>query len=119
MAGWSVSSLLRLAAIDVHARSLGEHEHAEEDDQSPGKLNGDGDTVAASVVTALGRIIDNGGKQKTDSDGKLVGTNDGTANPLGCGLGLVERNQSRYHADAVSSEESPCNEDRYIGCHSL
>jgi hypothetical protein len=73
---------LWLAALDVHARSLGQEKHTEEDDQGPEELDGDGDAVAASVIAVLGGVVDNGGKQKTDGNGKLIGTNDGSADPL-------------------------------------
>jgi hypothetical protein len=65
---------LWLATLDVHARSLGQEKHTEEDDQGPEELNGNGNAVAAGVIAVLGGVVDNGGKEKTDGDGKLVST---------------------------------------------
>lgn len=63
--GEGLGCLLGLATLDPHARSLRQDEHAEEDDQSPGELDGNGDAVAAGVIVVLGGVVDNGGKEKT------------------------------------------------------
>jgi hypothetical protein len=55
-------------------------------------LNGNGDTVAASIRAVLSRIVDDGSKQQTNGDGQLIGTDDSTTDPLRSGLRLVQRN---------------------------
>ena len=50
-----------VALLDQVARGLGEEEHAGDKDDGPGELDGDGDTVAAGVLEALGRVGDDVG----------------------------------------------------------
>jgi hypothetical protein len=85
-------SLVELAGPDEIARSLGKEEHAAEENERPGELNGDGNAVAARIVTLASGIVNDSSEEETDGDGPLVGTDDGTTNPLGSGLGLVEGN---------------------------
>jgi hypothetical protein len=104
--GEGLGGTLGVATLDVHARSLGKDEHAEEDNKGPGELNGDGDAVAAGVIAVLGGVVDNCSNEKSDSDRPLVGTNNGSSDPFWCSLGLVKRNQCRNHTDTVASEEA-------------
>jgi hypothetical protein len=104
--GKRLGGTLGVATLDVHARSLREDEHAEEDNKGPGELNGDGDAVAAGVIAVLGGVVDNCSQKKSDCDCPLVGTNNGSSDPFRRSLGLVKRNQCRNHADTVASEEA-------------
>lgn len=74
---------LMLAPLDQKPRRLGQDEHADNEDDGPGKLDGNGDAVAAGVVAILSRVVDNGGQQKTNSDGQLVAADNGASDPFG------------------------------------
>lgn len=63
-----------------------------DEDERPGKLNSNRDTVRASVSAVLGGVVDNGSQEETDGNGELVSTDNGTTNPLGRGLRLVHGN---------------------------
>ena len=71
------------------------------------------------VWAVLGGVVDNSSNEKTDGDRPLVSTNDGTTNPLGCGLRLVQRDESGDHADSVSSKETTSDENGDVGGDSL
>ena len=75
--------LLGLAPLDQISGRLGQDDHADDEDDGPGELDGDGDPVGASVVPVLGGVVDDGGQQQTDGDGQLIGTDDGATDPLG------------------------------------
>lgn len=62
--GQRLGGALRLATLNPHARRLRKEDHAEEDDQSPGELHGDGDAVAASIITVLGGVVYDGSEEK-------------------------------------------------------
>ena len=97
---------LGLAPLDEEARRLGQDEHADDEDDGPGELDGDGDAVRARVVSVLGRVVDDGREHEADGDGELVAADDGAADPLGRRLGLVQRDQGRDDADAEAGEEA-------------
>lgn len=52
-----------------------------------------GDAVATGLLTVLGEVVDNRGQQETDGDGQLVSANDGTADPAGSSLRLIQRDR--------------------------
>lgn len=85
------SSLVVALGTDKVAGRLGEEDHASEEDKRPGKLHSNGDTVAAGVIAAARRVVHNSGQKEANCDGELVGTDNGTTNPLGGSLRLVER----------------------------
>lgn len=84
-------SLVQLARADEEARRLGENEHAAKENEGPSELNGDRNAVAAGVIALTGSIVDDCGNEEADSDGPLVSADDGTTDPFGGGLRLVER----------------------------
>lgn len=79
-----------MAAANEVAGRLGEEQQTKDQDNGPGKLHGDGDAVAASVLAVVGGVVDDGGEQETDGDGELVRADDGAADPLGSSFSLVE-----------------------------
>lgn len=89
-AGEGGGGLVQPAGADQVARGLGQEDHAEEENEGPGELDGDGDAVAAGVGAVGGCVVDDGGEEEADCDGELVGADDGAADPFGSGFGLVE-----------------------------
>jgi hypothetical protein len=79
-----------VALFDHVPGCIGEDQHAADEDDGPGKLDGNGDAVAAGVLAVLGGVVDDGGQEETDGDGELVGTDDGSSDPLGGGFRLVK-----------------------------
>ena len=82
-------------AFNEVARRFGQDEHTKDQNNGPGELNGDGDTVGTCIVTVMRGIVDDGGKKQADGDGKLVTSDNGATNPFGSRLGLVERHNGR------------------------
>jgi len=82
-------------------------------------LDGQGDTVCASVVAVLGGIVDQRGQKQTNGDTQLVGTNNEPTNPFGKSLGLVHGDLNRYETDTETSEESSSNEHTLLGGSNL
>lgn len=76
--------------LDKEAGRLGENAHSAKEDEGVGELDGDGDAVGARVVALGCGVVDDGGEEETDRDGPLVGSYDGTTNPLGGCFRLVE-----------------------------
>jgi len=105
-----LGSLFWAALLDEPARSLRKPDAAGEEDDSPGELNSDRDTVGASVGPVLCGVVDDSSEEKTDGDSKLVATDNGTTNPLGSSLGLIERDGGTDHTNTVASEETSGNE---------
>lgn len=50
----SLGSGLVLVRLDEEAGGLGQDNHADHQDDGPGELDGDGDTVTASVIAVFG-----------------------------------------------------------------
>jgi hypothetical protein len=117
--GERLGSLLRATLADVPAGSLGDEGTTNEHDDGPCKLDCDGDTVRAGVVAVLGGVVDNGGDEKSDGDGKLVATDNSTTDPFGTGLRLVKGNRHGDHADTVTSEETAGDEQGNVSGSSL
>lgn len=63
--GQSFCRCLILVLFDEESWSLWEEEQANTDDQSPQELNSDRNAVAATVVTVLGGVVDNGGEEES------------------------------------------------------
>ena len=114
-----LGSIFWATLLDEPTRSLGKPDATDEEDNSPGELDSDRNAVRASVIPVLGGIVDDGSKQKTNGNGKLVATDNGTTDPLGGSLGLVERNGSRDHTDSVTSEETTSNKQGDISSNGL
>ena len=105
--------------LDQEARGFGEDQHADNEDDGPGELDGDGDTVAAGVLAVLCRVVDDGGQEETDCDGELIGADDCTTDPFGRGLGLVEGYCRGQETDPQTGEETPGYEERDGCCDGL
>lgn len=82
--------LIHTRSFDKISRGLGEKKHADNEHEGPCELDGDWDAIGACIVARVGGVIDDGGKQQSDGDGKLIGSDDCTTNPFGCRLRLVE-----------------------------
>lgn len=89
-AGEGGGGLFQFAGADEVAGGLGQEDHAAEEDEGPGELDGDGDAVGAGVGAVGGCVVDDGGEEEADCDGELVGADDGAADPFGGCFGLVE-----------------------------
>lgn len=89
--GKGFGCLLRLTTLDPHARGLWQHEHTEEQDQRPSKLDCDWDAVRSTVVSVFGGVVDDGCEEKTDGDCELVGADNRSSNPFGSRLRLQAR----------------------------
>ena len=61
--GERASGLFVLALLDVESRGLGKNEQTTEQDDCPGELNSERNTVTSSVLTVLGGIANDRGKQ--------------------------------------------------------
>lgn len=79
-----------LVLLDQKPRGFGKDQHAGNENDSPYELDSDRDSVGTSVIAVLGCIVDDGGHQQANSDGQLIGTDNGTTNPLRRGFGLIE-----------------------------
>lgn len=82
---------LMVTLFDEETGSFRKNQHSRDQDNRPGELNRNGDAVAASVHAVFGGIVHDRGDQETDRDSQLVGTNNGTSNPLRGSLRLVQR----------------------------
>lgn len=107
----SLGSLFVAVLLDQETGGFGKNEHADDEDDSPSELDGDGDSVAASVITVLGSVVDDGGEEETDCDGELVGADDCTTDPFGCSLGLVEGDCGGEETDTQTGEETAGDEE--------
>ena len=78
--------------FDQVTRGLWQDKHPADENQSPGELNCDWDSVRARIVPLVGGIVDDSGEKKTDSNCELVASYNDTSDPLWCCFGLIERN---------------------------
>ena len=93
MINWKTSELrkrcggpLWLALLHKHARGLREDEQTADENDSPGELDSNWNSIGARIVPLASRVVDNGGKEKADSNGKLVAAYNGTSDPFGRGF---------------------------------
>lgn len=70
-----LGGFLWLARLDEITRCLWQEEHANEDDDGPCELYGDGDSIAPCVVSVLACIADDRCEKETNSDCPLISTN--------------------------------------------
>lgn len=109
--GKGLGGVLVLVLLDQETGGLGQDQHTDDQDDGPGELDSHGDTVGASIHAVLGGVVDDGGQQKTDGDGQLVGTDDGTTDPLGGSLGLVHGDGSGEQTNTQTGEETTSHEE--------
>lgn len=76
--GQGVDGLLNFTLLDKVTGRVGEEEQTTTEDQSPGELDGDGDTVGASVVVVLGAVDNARGEQDTNGNAELVTSDEST-----------------------------------------
>ena len=76
--GESTSGVFVALLHDEPSRGFREEDHADSEDESPNKLESDGDLPGGTVLLVLGAIVDDRSKEKTDGDRPLVARDDGT-----------------------------------------
>ena len=104
--GQSSNGGLDVTALDEVAGRVGQEEETGGEDDSPGELNANGDTILAGVAVVLGSIDDNRGEENTDGDAELVAGNKSTTNLAGANLGHVENDNGRLETDTETSNET-------------
>ena len=62
-------------------------------------------------MAVFGGVVEDGGKEETNGDRKLVKTNDSSANPLGGTLGLVHWDQRGNQTDTETSPDTTNDEE--------
>jgi len=105
----SVSSLVKLALLDPVTGGLREERKTDGENDGPEELDGDGDTVRASIATVLGGVYNAVGDEDTNGNTELVSSNDGTANLLGSNLGHVQDDNGRDETNTESSNKTASN----------
>ena len=75
-------------------------------DQSPQELDGDWDTVGASVIPVLCRVGDTTGEQNADSDGELIARYQSTTDLSWSNFGHVEDDDGGDETYAKSCNDS-------------
>ena len=114
-----IGGLVELALLDVETRRFGEESKTSGEDDGPEELDGDRDTVGASVTAVLGGVDNAVGKQDTDGDAELVSSNDGTTDLLGSNLGHVQDDDGGNETDTQTSNEATSDHDTEAGGRSL
>ena len=76
------------------------------EDETPGELNGNGNAVLATVGTVLDAVVHAGSDEETQSDGKLVSSDQGTTNLLGANFGHVQNDNGGLETDTDTSNET-------------
>lgn len=79
----SIGSIVESSALDKVTGRVWQEQQAATEDNTPGKLDTDGNTVGASIIAALGGVGNARGQQETDGDAELVTGNEGTADLSG------------------------------------
>ena len=79
----SIGGSLNVSSLDEVPRGVREEQEATAKNQTPGELDGDGNTVVASISSVLGGIDDNGSQHDTNGDTELVTGNQGATNLAG------------------------------------
>lgn len=68
----SAGSLVEFSSLDEVSGRLREEEETATEDESPGELQTNWDTVRTSVAAVLSTVVNTGGEEKTESYAKLV-----------------------------------------------
>jgi len=110
--GESMSSIIVALFLDEPSRRLGEEDHADGENETPNKLDTDGDSPRSMTGLVLGGVVDNRREEETDGDRPLVAGDDRATNPLGRTLGLVHGDQHGNHTNTPTGEDTTHDEER-------
>jgi len=97
--------------LDEVSRGVWEEEETDTENESPGKLNGDGDSVGTSVLALFGGVNDDGSQHDTDGDTELVTSNESTSNLSWTDFAHVENDNGRLKADTNTGNETTSDND--------
>lgn len=107
-----VGGLSVLTLGNVESWGLGQQEHTDTQDKTPQDLDGQWDSVTSWRVDLVGTLVDTSSQEDTDGDGPLVTGDDGTSDPLGRSLGLVQWNSGRDETNTQTGNNSTGQEER-------
>jgi hypothetical protein len=117
--GERLQGTIVIALLDQITGGLWQDHHTTSKDGSPDELNGNWNSVRAMIGAVVSGLIDTSSQKKTDGDGKLVGTNNGSSDPFWRRLRLVEWDNGRDETDTESSNSTTGSKERDGGSGSL
>lgn len=97
--GQHIGSLVQVSLLHKVTRRLREDKKTTSENQGPGKLQSDGDSIGARVVPVLGAIVDTGGQHETNGDAELVARNKSTTDLARSNLRHIQDDDSRNETD--------------------
>lgn len=68
----SFCCLLQFPLLDKVPRTFGKQEETDSKDDCPEKLDGNGDTIGATIISVLSRIAHDIGEEDSDGDAEIV-----------------------------------------------
>jgi hypothetical protein len=104
------AGLFDATALDEVSRGVGKACNTDSKDNTPGELDADGNAVLAAVTTVLDSVVDAGGDEETESDGKLVASNEGATDFLGADLRHVQDDNGGLETDTDTGDETTGND---------
>jgi hypothetical protein len=109
---WQDSScLLKLSVDDEVSGGFWEEEESSCEDDGWDELDGDRDAVRAGIQSVLGGIVDAGGNHKTQGDGELITSDNGTTNLAGSDFWHVQDDDGRDETDTETSDDTADGEE--------
>lgn len=81
--GESVSSILETTTLDEVTRRIGKEQKTTTKDKTPSKLDANWDSVRSSVISAFSSITDTRCEENTDSDTKLISSDQSSSDLFG------------------------------------
>ena len=106
-------------ALDVVSGRLGKACNTTTEDETPGELDADGDTVLAAVGAVLDSVVDASSDQETKSDGELVTGDESTTNLLRADLRHVQNDNGGLETDTDTGNETTSNDETKTSRSSL
>ena len=92
--------------LDEVSRRFRQEQKADAQDQGPGELNPNGDSIRSRIIAVLGRVIDAGGQKQTDRDAELVAGHNGPTDLAGRNFGHVENDDGGHEAHPEPGNET-------------
>jgi hypothetical protein len=103
--------LLGLTALDEVTRGVGQAGDTATKDETPGKLDTNGNAVLARVGTILDSVVDAGSEEETDGDAELVTRHKRTTDLLGADLGHVENDNGGLETDTNTGDDTTSDKE--------
>ena len=113
--GKSGAGFLDVTALNKVTRGVGQEQKTGTENDAPGELDTDRNAVRTSVGAIADGVVDAGSDKKTESNAKLVTSNQCASNLAGADFGHVENDNGRLETDTETGNDTTDDEESKTG----